>query len=218
MLRKISRFIDNNGWYLLFLEIARRTTATVRGILYSRSLKVTGMRIGESPYIRGAKSITIGSRFMAGKNLWLDAIHQYYGNRYTPKIIIGNNVGVSDSVHIAATTSVILSDGVLVGSHVLITDHNHGVYGGTAQSEPENPPSTRRLSASQSVFIGRNVWIGDGVVVLPGSHIGAGSIIGANSVVIGDIPPRCIAVGSPARPIRVYDLQSKKWKKWTPNE
>ena len=123
-------------------------------------------------------------------------------NRYTPKILIGNNVGVSDSVHIAATTSVILSDGVLVGSHVLITDHNHGVYGGTAQSEPENPPSTRRLSASQSVFIGRNVWIGDGVVVLPGSHIGAGSIIGANSVVTGDIPPRCIAVGSPARPIR----------------
>lgn len=175
------------------------------------------MSIGESPYIRGAKSITIGSRFIAGKNLWLDAIHQYENNRYSPKIIIGNNVGVSDSVHIAATTSVILSDGVLVGSRVLITDHNHGIYHGKAQSEPGQLPSKRKLSANQSVFIGCNVWIGDGVVVLPGSHIGEGSIIGANSIVKGGIPPRCIAIGSPARPVRSYDHQSKEWKKWMPN-
>jgi lipopolysaccharide O-acetyltransferase len=217
VIRKIMRFADDNGWYLLFLEITRRMTATIRGILYSRSLKATGMSIGESPYIRGAKSITIGSRFMAGKNLWLEAIHQYGNNRYAPKIIIGNNVGVSDSVHIAATNSVVLSDGVLVGSRVLITDHNHGIYSGKAQTGPGQPPSERKLSADQSVFIGCNVWIGDGVVVLPGSHIGEGSIIGANSVVKGGIPSRCIAIGSPARPVRSYDHLSKEWKKWIPN-
>ena len=217
MLRKISRFVDDNGWYLLFLEITRRMTTTVRGISYSRSLKTTRMSIGESPYIRGAKSITIGSRFVAGKNLWLEAINQYGNNRYAPKIIIGNNVGVSDSVHIAATNSVVLSDGVLVGSRVLITDHSHGIYSGQAQTEPEQPPSKRKLSADQSVFIGCNVWIGDGVVVLPGSHIGEGSIIGANSVVKGGIPSRCIAIGSPARPVRSYDHLSKEWKKWIPN-
>jgi lipopolysaccharide O-acetyltransferase len=206
VLRKISRFVNDNGWYLLFLEITRRMTATARGNLYSRSLKATGMRIGGSPYIRGAKAITVGTNFSAGRNLWLDAIHRYEGHLYDPQIVIGDNVGMSDSVHIAATTSVTLGDGVLVGSHVLITDHNHGIYNGKTQSTPEDPPSTRRLSADRSVFIGCNVGIGDG------------SIIGANSLVMGDIPPRCIAAGSPARPIRSYDQQGKEWKKWIPNE
>jgi lipopolysaccharide O-acetyltransferase len=217
VIRKIRRFVDDNGWYILFLEITRRMTATVRGISYSRILKTTRMSIGESPYIRGAKSITIGSRFVAGKNLWLAAISQYEDNHYAPKIVIGNNVGVGDSVHIAATTSVVLGDDVLVGSRVLITDHNHGIYRGKAQSEAEQPPSKRKLSADQGIFIGCNVWIGDGVVILPGSHIGEGSIIGANSVVTGSIPSRCIAIGCPARSVRSYDQLSKEWKKWIPN-
>jgi acetyltransferase-like isoleucine patch superfamily enzyme len=216
VLSKMRRFVQDNGWHLLLVAITRRMAATARGILYSQGLTATGMSIGESPYICGAKSISIGSRFKAGKNLWLHAVHQYEDNRYAPKIIIGNNVGVSDSVHIAATNSVVLGDGVLVGSRVLITDHSHGIYSGKEQSAPEQLPSKRKLSAHQSVFIECNVWIGDGVVVLPGSHIGEGSIIGANSVVKGDIPPRCIAIGSPARPIRSYDRMSKEWVKWIP--
>jgi lipopolysaccharide O-acetyltransferase len=217
VIRKIRRFIDENGWYLFFHEITTRMTSTARGTIYSRTLRATGMRIGKTPYIRGAKSITIGSRFVAGKNLWLAAIHQYDDNHYFPRIIIGNDVGISDSVHIAATNSVVLGDGVLVGSRVLITDHNHGVYTGKIQSDPGQPPSKRKLSADQSVFIGSNVWIGDGVVILPGSHIGEGTIIGANSVVTGDIPSKCIAIGSPARPVRIYDEPSKEWKQWTQN-
>jgi acetyltransferase-like isoleucine patch superfamily enzyme len=214
VIRKMRRFIDDNGWYLFFIETTRRMTSTVRGIAYSRSLRAAGMKIGESPYIRGAKSITIGSRFVAGKNLWLEAIHKYEDNHYHPKIIVGNNVSLSDSVHIAATNSIVLGDGVLVGSRVLITDHNHGIYSGQVQSEPGQPPSKRKLSANRGVFIGCNVWIGDGVIVLPGSHIGEGSIIGANSVVTGGIPSKCIAIGSPARPVRSYDQPSKEWKKW----
>jgi virginiamycin A acetyltransferase len=39
--------------------------------------------------------------------------------------------------------------------------------------------------------------------VLPGVSIGKGAIIGAYAVVGSDIPPYCIAVGDPARVIRV---------------
>jgi len=207
-----------NGWHLLFLEMGNRIKMSARGFLYSRSLGTAGLILGERPYIRGIKFISFGTRFSAGRYLWIEAIHRYEGIGYNPKIVIGNNVTLSDSVHIAATTSVILSDNVLVGSRVLITDHNHGIYSGDEQSNPKNPPSARRLTTGQGIFIGFNVWIGDGVAILPGSSIGDGSIIGANSVVVGNIPPRCIAVGSPARPIRAYDDQSKEWKKWIPSQ
>lgn len=53
------------------------------------------------------------------------------------------------------------------------------------------------------VIIGDNVEIGSNTVILPGVTIGDNSTIGANSLVNKDIPPNSVAVGSPARVIRV---------------
>jgi lipopolysaccharide O-acetyltransferase len=211
--RKLANFLDVNGWYVLTLELRARLASRIRSGIYSRCFRSHKFTIGERPYIRGIKYMHIGNNFRAGRHLWIEAIKEYAGVTYDPKIVIGENVGLSDDVHIAATTSVVLGDGVLIGSRVLIIDHNHGVYSGGEQSTPESLPSERPLTGGRAIVIGRNVWIGDGVVVLPGSSIGDGSIIGANSVVNGDIPSDCIAVGCPARPVRSYDREYKEWMK-----
>ncbi len=97
-----------------------------------------------------------------------------------------------------------IGDGVLIGSKVLITDHNHGQYRkGTWNSSI--PPALRPLDQDKPVIIGKNVWVGDGVVIAPGATIGEGSVIGANSVVTGAIPPCTIAAGVPARCLSQYD-------------
>ena len=44
-----------------------------------------------------------------------------------------------------------------------------------------------------------NVFIATGAKVLGDITIGQGAVIGANAVVIRSVPPRCIAVGVPAR-------------------
>ena len=49
--------------------------------------------------------------------------------------------------------------------------------------------------------------------ILQGVTIGEGSIIGAMSVVTKDIPPYTIAVGSPAKLIKRYNFENKKWDK-----
>jgi phosphonate metabolism protein (transferase hexapeptide repeat family) len=54
----------------------------------------------------------------------------------------------------------------------------------------------------QKVRIGHDTWIGHGVIVMPGVSIGNGAVIGSNSVVTHDVPPYCIAVGSPAQVAR----------------
>ena len=55
---------------------------------------------------------------------------------------------------------------------------------------------------TKPIVIGRNVWLGTDVFVGPGVTIGELAVVGARSVVVKDLPPRQICVGSPCRPIK----------------
>lgn len=125
-------------------------------------------------------------------------------------ISFGDNVEINDYVHIAAGQKIVIGNDVLIASKVFITDLNHGCYKGMDQDGPNSTPNSRKLSTSP-VVISDNVWIGEGVCIMPGVTVGFGSIIGAHSVVTKDIPPNCIAVGSPARIIKIYDVATKQW-------
>jgi acetyltransferase-like isoleucine patch superfamily enzyme len=189
-----------------------RYRAVPRNALYGRLLGARDIKVGAGVRLRGADSIRIGKAFKALDHLWLEAVERdRSGNRYEPSLIIGDDVVFGFFVHVAATKRVEIGNHVLVGSRVIITDHNHGLYQGDLQSSPLEAPADRRLTPDRETIVEDNVWIGDGVVILPGSHIGRGSIIGANSVVNGTVPAHCIAAGLPARPIRFYDIESKRW-------
>ena len=202
-----------NGTAQLLLRIVGGAGRRLRDHFLAKRIGCSSLRLGRNPRVLGLRHLSIGRDFRARDFFWLEAVTDYEGIVYDPHIEIGHGVCVSDFVHIAATNKVVIGDGVLAGSRVLITDHNHGKYDGTAQTDPEEPPSSRRLSCDRSVTIGRNVWLGDGVVVLAGASIGEGSVIGANSVVTGPIPPNCIAAGMPARPLRHYHHAEKAWLK-----
>ena len=60
------------------------------------------------------------------------------------------------------------------------------------------------------IKIGNNVWIGDKACILGGVTIGDGAVIGANSVVTHSIPAHSIAVGSPARVIKILNEDNLK--------
>jgi lipopolysaccharide O-acetyltransferase len=209
------QFARENGWLLLTQRIAGAAVRRLRDGLIARRLKTSQMRIGRFPRLGGLAHIRLGPNFSAGDGLWLEAVTSYAGFDYSPSISIGANVTFSSHVHIACTNRVAIGDGVLSGSNVIITDHNHGIYAGSDQTPPGIPPNQRRLSTDKTVNIGSNVWLGDGVVVLGGADIGEGSIIGANSIVNGPIPPCCIAAGAPARAIRRWNPVTGQWDRWT---
>lgn len=53
------------------------------------------------------------------------------------------------------------------------------------------------------ITIGHDVWIGARAILLDGVTVGTGAIVGAGAVVTTDIPPYAVAVGVPAKVLRM---------------
>ena len=94
----------------------------------------------------------------------------------------------------------VLSTEVVVGDQVMIADgcavsHNAviGAYCTLATG----------VKLAGRVTVEEGVSLGVGVAVLPDKTIGSGAILGGAACVTRDIPPDCVAVGVPAKPIKV---------------
>jgi len=193
---------------VLFNSLTRvliRYIKTVYSLLYSYYISMEFKSISdgyifESPVIlKGAKYITIGKGFSPRARLRIEAWDSYNGNIHKPTIIIGDNVVLNFDCHIGAINFIQIGNDVLIGSNVLITDHNHGKI---TTEELKLPPASRPLYSKGPVIIEDNVWIGENVAILPNVRIGRNSIIGANSVVSSDVPENSVVGGIPAKVIK----------------
>ncbi len=72
----------------------------------------------------------------------------------------------------------------------------------TATHPLEPGPRRDGWESAHPIVIEDGVWLGGGVIVCPGVTIGEDTVVGAGSVVVTDLPPGVLAVGSPCRPIR----------------
>ena len=63
---------------------------------------------------------------------------------------------------------------------------------------------------SKKVEIEDDVWIGAAVYIRNGVKIGKGAVIGAGSIVLKDVPPCAIVVGSPAKIIKYRFNKNKR--------
>jgi lipopolysaccharide O-acetyltransferase len=206
-----TEFAAENGWAQMLPRIASGVLRRLRDSMTARRIGAPEFRAGRHPRLIGLGHMRIGRNFRAGDQLWLEAAIFYRDQRFTPELVLGDDISLSDSVHIACLNRITIGSGLLAGSRVLISDHSHGNYRGADQSDPATLPAERLLTSTGEVHIGRNVWLGDGVVVLAGSNIGDGAIIGANSVVAGTIPADTIAAGAPARVLRQWNAEQREW-------
>lgn len=90
----------------------------------------------------------------------------------------------------------IISDDV----HLLSGGHQHSASGFTHnfQAQP---------SQKQRISIGRNCWVGARAVVM--ANVGDNCLIGAGAVVTRPIPANSVAVGVPARVVRVLEMDER---------
>lgn len=162
------------------------------------------IRVYSPVSLKGLDHISVGDNVKLDNGIILEAWDFHNNQKYQPKINIGSNVSLGKNCHVGAINEIEIAEGTLIGSSVLIIDHNHGL---NDYSDLNTPPNKRALSSNGPIHIGKNVWIGEKVSILSGVEIGNNSIIGANSVVTKSIPENCIACGIPARIIKKLDNQ-----------
>lgn len=164
-----------------------------------KNFHITSRVIPKFSLLLGAKYISVGEKTTIGQHVQLTAWDKYYGQSFTPEILIGDNCSIGEDAHITAISSIKLGNNVLLGKKVLITDNSHGE---SYRNLLEIGPSMRPLYSKGPVVIDDNVWIGEKASIMPGVHIGRGVIVAANSVVTKDIPPYCVVGGVPAKIIK----------------
>jgi lipopolysaccharide O-acetyltransferase len=198
----------------LLLALLSKIVSQVLGRGHAQLLGWRGGYIGRGSRVIGSRSISVGDNAYINRYAWIEAVHGFRGQAFTPCIRIGRGFSASDQLHISCVELIEIGDHCLFGSGVYIGDHNHGAYNGADQSSPLQAPVDRELRFTGSVSIGSNVWLGDNVVIVGPVNIGSGAIIGANSVVKQDVPANTIAAGAPLRLLKQFHNESGTWDRY----
>jgi acetyltransferase-like isoleucine patch superfamily enzyme len=109
---------------------------------------------------------------------------------YGHNIEIGNNTVVHDDVHLDDRGYLTIGNRASVSDGAHVYTHDHDVVD---QTEVTNFRTE----------IGDDARVTQGALVRAGVRIGENAIVGARSVVQGDVPPHHVAVGMPAKSIKV---------------
>lgn len=177
----------------------------IRRLMYIRKFGTFGQHsdILSPLRIDGAENICIGRDVIIQYHTWIAAVPL---TNMGSKLIIKDGCTIGNFNHIYATGEVILEKDVLTADRVYISDNLHGYEDITI------PIHKQPIKQNNHVTIGEGSWLGENVCVV-GASIGKHCVIGANSVVTKDIPDYSVAVGIPARVIKQYDFNEKKWVK-----
>jgi acetyltransferase-like isoleucine patch superfamily enzyme len=110
------------------------------------------------------------------------------------RVEIGDGTYIGPRSTLGAAAPLIIGNRCQVGANVSFIAESHLFAAGR---EIYGQGVSRR-----GISVGDDCWIGNNVIILDGVEIGEGTVIGAGAVVTKSIPPKCIAVGMPARVIR----------------
>jgi acetyltransferase-like isoleucine patch superfamily enzyme len=158
------------------------------------------------PIIITPKYISIGKHVQIYHNCRIQGIYKQEILNKAPHIQIKDYVSIQQNLHLTCGDSIIIERNVAIAANVTITDIHH------PYEDIEIPIEKQRI-ITKPVVIGEDSKIYNNSVILPGTILGKHTTIGANSVVSGLFPEYCVIVGSPARVIKKYNFETKKWQK-----
>lgn len=155
--------------------------------------------------IFGARNISIGKNCFFGEHLTLGAVEEFNGERYAPRITIGDNCAFGAGNLFSATASITIEHDVMTSIGVFIGDSYHGY------EDPDLPVTRQPMRGHAPIVIGAGTFLGIHSAILPGVRLGEHCYVGANAVVTKSFEPYTVIVGNPARALRRYDPDAKRW-------
>jgi acetyltransferase-like isoleucine patch superfamily enzyme len=133
--------------------------------------------------------LEVGAHALFEPHVWVTAPGE-------ARVRIGAGTFLNVAVMVAAHELVEIGDHCMFANGCFVTDASHRF------DDPDRPVPWQGFTSKGPTRVGHNVWCGANVVITSGVTVGERCVIGANSVVTGDLPPRSIAAGAPARVIR----------------
>jgi acetyltransferase-like isoleucine patch superfamily enzyme len=183
-------------------RIGRGVSLGLGSVVLGREVEIGDhARIGFLTVVRG-NTLRIGAHVQIGAMSILDTPHLelgegtkineqvFVGGLQFPdsRLVVGRNCQIMQMTFINPARSIVIGDDTGIGGDCLIFGHTSWL------SRFEGYPVD-----FQSIEIGNSVSIAWRVFLVPGVKIGDGVVVGANSLVTHSLPPRCLAVGFPAR-------------------
>ena len=113
------------------------------------------------------------------------------------QITIGDNSSIHPCGHLYSyKENIEIGSGVMIASACALYSYDHGIA-------PNEIIRKQPVQSKGPIIIGDEAWLGVRVTVLSGVRIGRGAVIGAGSVVSKNVPDNAIAVGNPARVVKM---------------
>lgn len=140
---------------------------------------------------RGEGGVTIGNDCYICERVYLDTESRDEGY-----ISVGNRVYIGTGTTLFGHKGLEIGDFCLLAQNITLTPYSH---------ISDNPDDIiwNQGGHSKKVTIGKDCYIGMGVCIMYSGDIGDGSVVGAGSTVVKPIEPYSVAVGTPAKAIKV---------------
>lgn len=170
--------------------IYNKLNIILRGVKIGKKARINGRIL-----FKGKKNIIIGENCKLNSGPRTNPLTGFLfcsiGADKNGKVIIGNNVGISNS-SIYSQNKIIIHDNVNIGNSTTILDTD---FHSIDYKLRDDYNSVKRAP----IVIKNNAWIGCNCIVLKGVTIGENSIVSAGSVVTKSIPDNEIWGGNPAK-------------------
>ncbi len=126
---------------------------------------------------------------------------------------INNGVGdviIGDRTRIGLGNTLIgpikIGNDIMLAQNIVMSGLNHG-YEDITKPIHDQPVTTAQITIEDEV------WIAANSVVVAGVTIGKHAVVAAGSVVTKDVPAYSIVAGNPAKIIKEYNFETKKWER-----
>jgi acetyltransferase-like isoleucine patch superfamily enzyme len=147
-----------------------------------------GAQLGACTVECSGKGVEIGADAYVHDNVLIDC--------QLGSIQIGARTTINSFSALYGAGGIRIGAGCLIATSTVIVASDHPF-------DAPDIPIAQQGSVTAGIDIGDDVWLSAGVRVLDGVAIGQGAVVGANAVVNRAIPPFAVAVGIPARVIKM---------------
>ncbi len=176
---------------------------------YSFRSRGTGVDIDHRAVVDGAKYIELAEDVFVQRGAWLVVplfdIPSVEDRAY---LTVGRGTRIGPNCLISAANRVEIEEHVLIAPNVYVSDHSH------AYDDIHWPISYQGIVSRGTIKIESGAWLGMNAIIHAGNGeltIGRNSVVAGNSFVRHSVEPYTVVTGNPARPVRRYSGEERKW-------